>query len=72
MRLEDAALIHDTLLAAAKQFTNSADYLESDRYAEQQRAMAVDKKTWELSEHDRKQITTHRAKAVRLFRLVGA
>ncbi len=71
MRLEDAALIHETLLATAEQFTNNADYLESERYAEQQRAKTTEG-SWELSAREREQITTYRSKAVRLHRLVSA
>jgi predicted nuclease of restriction endonuclease-like RecB superfamily len=78
LRLEDAALIHDTLLTAAESFTNSANYLESERYADQQREKRLSKPEeeqgpkWELSAQELEQITTYRAKAIRLYRLAGA
>jgi hypothetical protein len=78
LRLADAALIHDTLLAAAQQATSSADYLESDRYAEQQREARLAKPKeergapWTLSAHDLQRIADARGKAARLQELADA
>lgn len=74
--LADAALIHETLLEAAKTAESHAEYLASDRYAESERAKRLAKpkeergEPWELSAQDKQRITEYREKAARLRRLV--
>lgn len=78
LRLADAALIHEVLLEAAQSQQRSADYLEGDKYAEQQRAARLAKpkeergKPWTLSAYDLNRIADHRTRAARLLELVNA
>lgn len=80
MKLSDAGLIVETLARAADSHEGSADYLESERYAEDQRERYMNapreegerrrRADWKLSDADRARIVDYRAKAERLRKLV--
>lgn len=78
MPLADAALIHETLLAAAISEEGTAEYLASDRYAENQRAARLANpkeergEPWRLPDRDKERITTATDRAARLRRLANS
>jgi hypothetical protein len=78
LKLADATLVHETLRRAAEDAASSADYLEGDHYAEQQRAARKAKPKeeqgppWKLSEFDLKRIAEYRSKAARLQALADS